>query len=109
MPNVEILVPLAALRVPEGGSARSAGEAGKTDTSAPESIKNGRLSLWQKSDSDPSEGTALTEGIVPGEDVVIGPRPARFPGTDVAPGVAEDDPGGDAQGPSYGKSKDPRT
>ena len=80
MPNVEILVPLAALRVPEGVPARSAGEAGKTETSAPESIKKGRLSLWQKSDSEPEAGRALTEGMVPGEDVVIGPRHARFPG-----------------------------
>ena len=57
---------------------RSAGEAGKTEMSAPESTRKGRLRLWQKRDSDPEAvGTALMEGRKPG--VVTDPRPARFP------------------------------
>ena len=56
--------------------------------SAPESIRKGRWSLWQKRDKDPEEGTALTEGIMPGEDTTIGPRPGRFPTEDVDAGHA---------------------
>ena len=46
MPNVGMIVPLAALSEPEDDVvARSACEAGKTEMSAPESMRNGRLSL----------------------------------------------------------------
>ena len=90
-PKVEILVPLAARRLPLAPSALSAGEAGKTEMSAPESIRKGRRNLWQKRDRDPEEGTALTEGIMPGEKETTGPRLGRFPTADVDEHQAEAD------------------
>ena len=73
--------PLAALRVPDARRVLVAVEAGNTEMSAPESIRNGRRRRRQYRDKDPDEEMALTEGIMPGEegDVIVSRR-ARFPG-----------------------------
>ena len=84
VPKVRIDVPFAAWRVPDARRKREAGEAGNTEMSAPESMRKGRRRRRQKSDRDPEEEMALTEGIMPGEgEGVIVSRHARFPETSV--------------------------
>ena len=45
--------------------------------------------MWQKRDNDPEDGTALTEGRMPGVRDIIGPRLAHFPTEDESHEVAE--------------------
>ena len=74
--------PFAARSTPEAGEARTAWEAGYTDTSAPVSIRNGRCKRRQNKERDPEAGTVLTEERLPEGTGVIGLRLARFPRTD---------------------------
>ena len=71
---MEILEPLAAIRGEEGREARSEAEAGNTEISAPVSIKNGRWSLLQNTDSAPPEAVLMV--LMPGARTS---RPERFP------------------------------
>ena len=73
--------PFAARRTPDARRDSVAGEAGYTETSAPESIKKGRRRLRQNKERDPEEEErALTEGRMPGgEGDVTASRHGRLP------------------------------
>ena len=78
VPNVRIDVPFAAnKREDDAVSFFCAGDAGKTDTSAPLSTRNARLSRLQKTVMAPS--TVDEEESVETPGVTTDPRLCRFP------------------------------
>ena len=80
VPKVFIDEPFAALRTPARGDDREAWEAGKTETSAPVSMRKGLRRCRQKRESEPTEeGALLTEERVPEEKGATDPRLCRFP------------------------------